>query len=69
MEYIVKDVVNQVSDDRKEFFKSVPMTDVSGNTVNILQSVGIYSKADLANQATQLQSQLDDINSKLSMFK
>ncbi|MFZ4548884.1 MAG: hypothetical protein ACOYN4_15655 [Bacteroidales bacterium] len=69
MEYIVKQdtpaqvVVNQ---DRYELFTTEPMQTATGETVDILKSIGIFSIAELQQRKSYLLAEIAELDNKIT---
>lgn len=66
MPIIAQQQTEQVSNEYFELFEVVPMEDADGNTVNVKQSIGQYSKAQLEQQKTNLQNSITEIEEKIA---
>lgn len=55
----------QQNNDLFELFNTVTMTDVNGNDVSVLQSIGHYSVAQLEQEKANLQNAIASIDEKI----
>ena len=55
----------QQNNDFFELFTTVTMTDVNGNDVSVLQSIGHYSVAQLEQEKVNLQNAIASIDEKI----
>ena len=57
-------------DSRYELFTTATAKSAeTGEDITILESIGIFSKADLEQQKTNAQNQLDEINANISAIE
>lgn len=73
--YTSKDVENNNIEVQKELFKVVEMTTVDGDTVEVPQSIGVFTKSQLENEKLMtlaniqsLTNNLAEIDEKLKEF-
>jgi len=67
MNYIAKQINQEgMGDDYYELFTPVEMTGVDGTTVQVLQSIGTYSLADLNAQKQNCLDQISSIEEKIT---
>jgi len=69
MDYIVKQNTPQqvvINQDRYELFTTEPMLTATGETVDVLKSIGIFSIAELQQRKSYLLAEIAEIDSKIT---
>lgn len=69
MDYIVKQDTPQqvvINQDRYELFTTEPMLTATGETVDVLKSIGIFSIAELQQRKSYLLAEIAEIDSKIT---
>ena len=70
MNIIAKPVqTEQINNGQYELFTTVEMTDVNGEPVQVLQSIGHYSIAQLENEKANLENAIASIDAKISAIE